>query len=103
MAGFSGGARRHKILRDAEDQEREGAGRQKDETRKDKNVNDSCGPVARMLPLPQPKLRKLSQADQRSIKTDITFAAKERCQALRHNVGETCEAQKIDDQEEDST
>ena len=56
-----------------------------------------------MLPLPQPKLRKLSQADQRSIKTDITFAAKERCQALRHDVGETGEAQKIDDQEEDST
>ena len=93
----------HKILGDAEDQHREGASRQEDEARKNENVNDSCGPVARVLPLAQPKLHNLSQSDQWSIKTEIAFATKERCQALRHNVGKTCDTQKMNEQEEDST
>ena len=103
MADSSGGVRHRKILGDAENQQREGARRQKNEAGKNKDVNGSCNPVARMLPLSQPELQDSFQADQRPIKTKITFAANERRQALRHNVGEACEAQKIDDQEQDLT
>ena len=102
MADSSGGVRHRKILGDAENQQREGASRQKNEAGKDKDVNGPGEPVARMFPLSQPKLQNSFQTDQRPIKTKIAFAANERRQALRHNVGETRETQKIDDQEQDS-
>ena len=88
-----------KVLGDAENQQREGTGRQNNEAGKNKDVNGPCNPVTRMLPLSQPELQHPFQPDQRPIKTKIAFAANERRQALRHNVGETCETQKIKDEE----
>ncbi len=57
------------------------------EARKNENVEDSGGPVARMLPLPQPELQNPSQPHQWLVKTKIALAPKQRHHAHRHNVG----------------
>ena len=76
---------------DAQNQ-REGTSREQNEARKNKDMNDPSGLVARMLPLPQPKLPNSSQSGEWPVKTKITFSAKERRQALGHNVGKACDA-----------
>ena len=89
MAGSSRKAGHDEILGDADNQHGEGAHRQEDEARKNENVNGSCGPVARMLPLAQPKFQNSSQPHQWLVKAKITFGPNERYQALGHDVGKT--------------
>ncbi len=95
--GPPGEAGHHKIRRDADNQYREGAHGQEDEARKNENVNRSSGFITRMLPLPQPKFRDSSQPRPWLVEAQITLSAKQRRQALGHNVGETQDAQHMND------
>ena len=93
--GSSGKARHNEIFGDADNQHREGANRQDYEARKNEDVKDPRGPVARLLPLPQPKFQNPSQSDEWPVKAKIAFAPKERDHAHRHNVEETQDTQKM--------
>jgi hypothetical protein len=62
---------------------------QEHEAGKNENMKGSCGLVARLLPLTQPKFQDPSQSHQWLVKAQIPLASNERYQALGHNVGET--------------
>ncbi len=70
---------------------------------KDQDVDGPGKPVARMLPLAKPELQDPFQPIQGPIETKITFAAGQRRQAFRHNVGEARQAQHIHDEEQNLT
>ena len=65
--------------------------------REDKEMNGSCRPVARVLPLPQPELQGPRQSGQWPVKTKITFTPKERRQAFCHDKGKTSDTANMND------
>jgi hypothetical protein len=58
-------------------------------------MEGSCELVTRVLPLAQPKFQNSSQPDPWLVKPKIAFGSNKRNQALRHNVGKTHDAQKM--------
>src|SRR5271165_5052982 len=54
-----------------------------------------------MLPLPEPKLRNFLEPQPGPVKTKIALAPHQRCHALGHDVCETGEPEKLDDEGQD--
>src|ERR1019366_1283408 len=71
--GSSGKAGHDEVFGDTDNQHREGANGKDKETRKNENMNGPCGPVARVLPLPQPEFENPSQPRQWPVKAKIAF------------------------------
>src|SRR5271157_6048985 len=102
MTGFSREARHHEIGGNPDNQHTEGAGGEEYEPGKKQDVKGSSDFIARMFPLAEPELENVPQASQRPVKARITLRPEERHQPLEHNVGETCEAENMNDEEERS-
>jgi hypothetical protein len=97
MTNLSREAWDSEVVGESENKQGESPSRQDNEARKDKDMKGSCGPITRMLPLPQPELEHPSQSEQWPIKAKIPFAPNERRDALREDIGKTSDAQKMND------
>ena len=94
IARTSREAGHYEMLDDADHDQGEGMNQQHQEPNEEDDVKNTGQKVARLLPLTQPKFQNPSQSQPWPVKTQITFCAKKRYQALRHNVGKTRDTQK---------